>query len=119
LVRKITSDPNAPPFSRDYIRKKFITTLGTGFDYIREDANNERLSPTLLTCSDEELKSILRKVHMNKSSNSTVNVSTVSAYGYSSLHANAVHAVKPPTSALTSDRTPADPRKLRKRSPTG
>ena len=110
LVRKITSDPNAPPFSRDYIRKKFITTLGTGFEYIRKDANNERLALTLLICSDEELKSILRKVNMNKSSNSAVNISTVSAYGYGTHHANAVNAVKPPTSALTSDRTPVDPR---------
>jgi len=81
LVRKIQLDRNAPNFSKDYIRRRFLTSLGAGFEFIVEDANNERLSPALLNYSDEELKCYLRKIHLNKST-PAANTVTVSAMGY-------------------------------------
>ena len=81
LVKKIQLDPKSPPFSNEYVRKRFITTLGSGFEFIVEDANNERLSPSLLICSDEELKINLRKIHMNKTLSSS-STATVSSFGY-------------------------------------
>jgi len=81
LVRKIQRDRNAPNFSKEYIRRRFLTSLGAGFEFIVEDANNDRLSPAFLNYSDEELKCNLRKIHLNKST-PAANTVTVSAMGY-------------------------------------
>jgi len=112
-VRNIRRDPNAPVLTKEHLRLQFLISLGGDFHFLKLDWENSSLDEKWVLCSDGDLKSSLRLIQQAKLSSTT---DTIASSGYnshsqaSSHHANAVHAVKPPTSALTSDRTPADPR---------
>lgn len=67
LVRQLINNPEPHTFSQGYLRKRFLTTLGNGFEYLVEDEQNKRLDPALLHCTDVELISLLREIQANKS----------------------------------------------------
>ena len=77
LVRQLLQSPEPHTFSQLYFRKRSLTTLGTGFEYLVEDEKNLRLDPALLQCSDVHLISQLREIQANKSSSVSPTVASV------------------------------------------
>jgi len=105
LVRQLINNPEPHTFSQGYLRKRFLTTLGSGFEYLVEDEQNKRLDPALLHCTDVVLISLLREIQANKSVSSS---ETLSSYGYGVTgHAN---ALKPASTTNASHVHEHDPR---------
>jgi len=105
LVRQLINNPESHTFSQGYLRKRFLATLGNGFEYLVEDEQNKRLDPALLHCTDVELISLLREIQANKSVSYS---ETLASHGYGVTgHAN---ALKPASTNTVSHVHEHDPR---------
>jgi len=90
-VRRILRDPSIK-LEKSHIRRQFLLSLGTDFEFLGADIENESLNAKWLCYSDEELKSELRKIQQNKKIN-PCSPATTAAFGYA--HAMKTEGLKP------------------------
>lgn len=93
LVSRINTDQPTPALSDAIVRKRFLLTLGSGFEYLVHDDNNNRLDPRYTQWPWDVLLDDLQQVQTTKRAQLLATPTAASA-GYSNMaHA----ATQPPT----------------------